>query len=76
MQVKFHHFNEDFRYSCQKAFENLLERRKFVDEFCSKLRQVSGHGTEIPLRNIEPICASLYKGDVEGHQHKLKQIHR
>jgi hypothetical protein len=76
VQVKFHHFNEDFRYSGQKAFERLLERRKFVEEFCSKVRQVSGHGTEIPLRNIQPVCACLYKGDINDHHYKLSKIHR
>ena len=76
IQVKFLHFNEDYRISCRKSYENLLERRKFIEEFCSKIRQVLGHGTEMPLRKIEPICACLYKGDTTHHFHKLNKTHR
>ena len=74
VQVKFHHFNEDFRFDSQRSYEKLLERRKFVDEFCSKIREVLGHGTEMPLRKIEPISTSLYKGDINNH-HMLSKIH-
>lgn len=74
VQVKFHHFNEDFRFESHRSYGRLLERRKFVDEFCSKIREVLGHGTEMPLRKIEPISTSLYKGDTNNH-HTLSKIH-
>merc|ERR1712176_788561 len=75
IQVKFLHFNEDYRISCRKSYENLLETRKFVEEFCSKIRQLLGHGTEMPLRKIEPIGACLYKGNTMHHFHKLNKTH-
>ncbi len=75
VQVKYQHLNEDLRYHNLKSFENLKENRRFVDAFCSKIRELCGHGTEMPLRKIEPICACLYKGDTKHHFHRLSKCH-
>ena len=51
--MKFHHFNEDFRTRAVQSHEKLIEMRRIVDEFCHQIRELSGFGTEMPLRKIE-----------------------
>ena len=59
--VKFHHFDEDFRAQALQSHEKLLETRRIVQDFCHKLRESCGFGTEIPLRKVEAISKCLYR---------------
>ena len=70
--VKFHHFNEDFRTRAVQSHEKLIEMRRIVDEFCHQIRELSGFGTEMPLRKIEAVSPCLYKGDLKQNYHVVK----
>ena len=72
LQMKFHSFNEDFRLQAMQSHEKLMEMRRIADEFCGKLRELSGFGSEIPLRKVEPISPCLYQGDLKQNYHVVK----
>ena len=72
LNLKFHHFDEDFRAEALQSHEKLLETRRIVQDFCHKLRESCGFGTEIPLRKVEAISKCLYKGDLKQNYHIVK----
>ena len=59
-------------FSAFKSHEKLVEKRKFVEEFCTQIRDLCGFGTEMPLRKIEAVSPCLYKGDLKQNYHVVK----
>ena len=69
VEVKFHHFTEDFRRQSLKLHEKLLHHRKQVDEFCQKVRYIC-ETEDLPLRKIQAQNVSMYKGNIGQVSHE------
>ena len=71
VQLDCHHFHEDFRQQILRTHQEFLVHRQKVDEFCGQIRLLSD---ELPIRKIQPMHSSLYKG-LAGNHCQLSEIH-
>ena len=71
VQLDCHHFHEDFRQQILRTHQEFLLHRQKVDEFCGQIRLLSD---ELPIRKIQPMHSSLYKG-LAGNHCQLSEIH-
>ena len=71
VQLDCHHFHEDFRQQILRTHQEFLLHRQKVDEFCGQIRLLSD---ELPIRKIQPMHSSLYRG-LAGNHCQLSEIH-
>jgi len=71
VELDCHHFHEDFRQQILRTHQEFLLHRQKVDEFCGQIRLLSD---ELPIRKIQPMHSSLYRG-LAGNHCQLSEIH-
>ena len=71
VELECHNFHEDFRQQILRTHQDFLLHRQKVDEFCGQIRLLSD---ELPIRKIQPLHSSLYKGVASNHC-QLSEIH-